>query len=610
MAKTFIDEVIARFECRTTPFDLFDVYCQLLGASGDRAQLSSDEQRNLDAEIAAFTCRFTSDGRSPWGTFFAPLWEQCNGGATIYNPDLARLDSRSVDVWAHRANTCTNPVLMSRYADLVWDLEQKIVGHGKRRPEFALIAFAAYLRAVSEGRFLYPPFATEVLKRALEIAGEIRDREKITQATEAILEFGQTAPAGLLAKLSKTLSIKNKPDSTTMKRMCSLLEQRLIRAIADNDQIEVDSAVHSLESIYRKAKDIQNRQRIAKIYGTFYMRMAETARSMLAIGWLMPVIQLYMDVNLAEEADEVLLYMENRGSTAANEMGVISVEMSDEEASKAETEATVAIDNWLAPNDLFLALFRASYSLLPHPDDARKVLDQAAIDCPLMSSIPRSLIGSEGMPVATIGAMENDQEGRLVETYFQLLQMNAPYLDRIWLKAKDKFNFTIEELTDSLRPSVLFEEDRKDFFIQGFAAFDVADYVKSIHILIPQVENMMRKFMRVLGAPTIKLVRDKPGIVELKNLSDALSNRRVKEALEEKILLFLKILYNDKRGYNLRNEVAHGIASFETFNRFVAAQVIQSIILLSALRPEMCYIPADERKAIHSKQAEPKDHSE
>jgi hypothetical protein len=113
---------------------------------------------------------------------------------------------------------------------------------------------------------------------------------------------------------------------------------------------------------------------------------------------------------------------------------------------------------------------------------------------------------------------------------------------------------------------------------------------------------MMRKLLRVLGAPSIKLVRDKPSIVELKNLTEALNNRRVEETLEEKILLFLKVIYNDKVGYNLRNEVTHGIASFETFNRFVAAQVIQSIFLLSALRPEMCCIPPDEWRVMHSEQ--------
>jgi hypothetical protein len=56
--------------------------------------------------------------------------------------------------------------------------------------------------------------------------------------------------------------------------------------------------------------------------------------------------------------------------------------MSDEEAAKAEADANVAIDGWLATNDLFFAIFRASYSLLPDPDDIRKMLAQTAIDCP------------------------------------------------------------------------------------------------------------------------------------------------------------------------------------------------------------------------------------
>jgi hypothetical protein len=222
------------------------------------APLSTDEQRTLGAEIAAFTFRFTNDDKSPWGTFFAPQRsEQRNGGAVIHDPDLAQLDSKSVDVWARRATTCANPVLTSRYADLIWDLEQKIVGHAKRRPEFARLAFDAYLRAVHEERFLYPPFAAQALKRALEIAGEMHDSEKITQATEAILEFGITAPAGLLTIFSKTLSTKNKPDSTTMKRICSLLEQRLTKVIAESHQMEVESAVHALARIIHEHEDAE-----------------------------------------------------------------------------------------------------------------------------------------------------------------------------------------------------------------------------------------------------------------------------------------------------------------------------------------------------------------
>jgi hypothetical protein len=203
MALPFIDEAIAQFNCRTDPFDTFDVRPQLLGAL-QNIQLATSDQRELEAEIAAFTFRFTYQDVSPWGTTFAPLQSEPREDGTIaQNPDLKRLDSASLEIWVRRARTCTNPVLTSRYADLVWDMEQKITGKTKRRPEFARIAFAAYLRAVSEGRFRFPPSSAQALKRALEIAGEMHDGERISQATDAILEFTKSAPAGLLPALSK-----------------------------------------------------------------------------------------------------------------------------------------------------------------------------------------------------------------------------------------------------------------------------------------------------------------------------------------------------------------------------------------------------------------------
>jgi hypothetical protein len=362
--------------------------------------------------------------------------------------------------------------------------------------------------------------------------------------------------------------------------------------------MEVENTANALMAIYRKAKDATNVQRVAKEYGAFYMRLAQKTNSSLAIGWLMPVVALYEKERLDDEADEVRLYMEDRGSTVAGEMRQIGMEIRIE---KAVVDAQ--LDELLAPDDLFLALFRASYSMVPKPDDMRKQLERYANECPIVSSIPRIMSGSKGMPVAKIGPAEDDQEGRLVEECAREIHMNALFFESAWVKAKEKFCFTAEELIEVLKPSILFEAHRKDFFEQGFAAFEAGDYVKSIHVLVPQVENMMRMLLKVLRVPTTKSVRNNPDITELKNLSEALNHRRVKETLEEGLWLFLKVLYTDKRGYNLRNEVAHGIASLQAFNKLVAGQVIQSIILLSALRPAMCYMSAEESNTVYSEQA-------
>jgi lysyl-tRNA synthetase class 1 len=124
------------------------------------------------------------------------------------------------------------------------------------------------------------------------------------------------------------------------------------------------------------------------------------------------------------------------------------------------------------------------------------------------------------------------------------------------------------------------------------AAFDAEDYVKCIHVLVPQVENSLRELLKILGGSETKT--DDEGAFQLKNMNDVLHEPQVRDALDENLWSFLKVLYADKRGINLRNIVAHGIAPVEAFNCVNAGLVIQSIVLLSMIRPEALHIPEDE----------------
>jgi len=41
-------------------------------------------------------------------------------------------------------------------------------------------------------------------------------------------------------------------------------------------------------------------------------------------------------------------------------------------------------------------------------------------------------------------------------------------------------------------------------FEEGFAAYANGDFVKAIHVLIPQVENSLRELLKMLDLPTTK----------------------------------------------------------------------------------------------------------
>ena len=57
------------------------------------------------------------------------------------------------------------------------------------------------------------------------------------------------------------------------------------------------------------------------------------------------------------------------------------------------------------------------------------------------------------------------------------------------------------------------------------------------------------------------------------------------------------MLYVDKRGMNLRNFIAYGIAPVDWFNPVTAALAVQSVVFLFAIRPDALSLPEDDAAA-------------
>lgn len=201
------------------------------------------------------------------------------------------------------------------------------------------------------------------------------------------------------------------------------------------------------------------------------------------------------------------------------------------------------------------------------------------------------VIGENGLPVTTVGTHEEDEEGQLAMELARAMLFNV----RFFLSGLDawKKRFEIESVLDT--PNIfdcpLIPPNRLDLYREGLAAFGADDYVKCLHVLFPQVENSLRELLKILGVACTKT--DHEGGFRLKNMNDILHDLCVRESLDEKLWFFLKVLYVDNRGINLRNLLAHGIAPVEALNRLSAGLVLQSVILLTMIRPEALFLPVD-----------------
>ena len=108
--------------------------------------------------------------------------------------------------------------------------------------------------------------------------------------------------------------------------------------------------------------------------------------------------------------------------------------------------------------------------------------------------------------------------------------------------------------------------------------------MKAIHVLVPQIEHLLRMFLGRLGIPTRKTVRNQPGITDAKNMNDVLADVRVKESLTENLWRYLAVVYIDRRGLNLRNDLAHGLVPRAGFKRSIADRIFHTLLALSRMR--------------------------
>jgi len=83
------------------------------------------------------------------------------------------------------------------------------------------------------------------------------------------------------------------------------------------------------------------------------------------------------------------------------------------------------------------------------------------------------------------------------------------------------------------------------------------DFVVSTHLLIPQLEHLVRMILKQGGLKTTTL--DSKGIETENGLSTLLDNPDIEKLVDKNLFFELKALLSDAAGPNLRNEMAHGL---------------------------------------------------
>ena len=95
-----------------------------------------------------------------------------------------------------------------------------------------------------------------------------------------------------------------------------------------------------------------------------------------------------------------------------------------------------------------------------------------------------------------------------------------------------------------------------------FAGYE-KDFVSALHLLVPQIENMVRWHLKCQGVKTTTL--DSKGIETENGLSTLMDIPETTKVFGEDLVFEFKALFCDPVGPNLRNEIAHGLLDYAAF---------------------------------------------
>jgi len=497
------------------------------------------------------------------------------GKRTVIPDDLPVGD---IAFYAQIVDDIDDPWLKARLADLVW-LKQR-----PRDFRFALTAIDSY-RSIPLDTETWVRGGDKSWERAISLTRMLKDGsgDRINEIESAITTAFQTATRadgflGLwLADLLNTHGLARNQASIIAQRLESLAQE-----FDDEGDLHRSREYFDASSTwYKRAGDDAKAAAMTVAVAEGWVKEAVARASsdkpshMVAASFYENAIQLYRTITRTERAvhradermAELRIHLTESGEKSLDEMGLIKtpgVDISEivENARKAvrgkeAIEALKAFVNLHRGVNAQKARESAIERIRQHPF-------QAMFAATVMSSDGRVIARHPGMSMgATL--TEDDEvviRAEMIRDFGILVGIVVqgdiwPALEEMLLEHR----LSEADFVQLARQSPILPKGRERIIGKAlFAGYD-KDFVTALHLLVPQVEHLVRYHLKQVGVKTTTLSID--GIENENGLSKLMELPQVQQIFGEDLAFEIRALFCDAFGPNLRNELAHGLLDDE-----------------------------------------------
>ncbi len=581
--KEELAQAINEMDARTDSFSEAEVFGKLRGMLGNK-QVPSEELAVYLGESDAFFFSPKRKDDAPFPGYFQPaMWRTATDGSTVYSPDPTSLTSSALALWREHLQECVHPVLRARYADLLWEFEKPVDGT-KPQLQYAQTAMDAYLAAAGQA----DAASHEVvvwLDRAISLATSVGDQTRLAASAQQAIAWVQGIEAAQNARsyvfLFDAIYDNQRVAGPEKMAIIAYLESVLI-AITDQSGTKFDHATAEivadlLATHFRRENNKADEERVIRAAGLASEFAASGASALFAMTELQKLLERYRNFGMNADADRVQIEARRRGMDSGEEM------KKQAHTFPIPEEKIAAYRNWLIePQDPRNLLLRWACNNVPSVEGARETLKESLTATPLLARIGVTMINA-GQFVSRAGSVEDDLEGRVAVHLRQLIEMRFNLFVGGWHHIQQNKPLSARDILGALSVSPVLSEEGLELIGEGLTRFFTEDHLGATHILLPQVECALRNLLGLLGRPTNKAVRGESGVMQERNMNEALGDPAVQSALPENFQRHLQIVFASRLGFNLRNVVAHGLLAASQFSILTSLMSLQGLLLMSLI---------------------------
>jgi hypothetical protein len=545
---------------------------------------NEEEKLQLSYEMLAFgflECEINKD--SLWDTYYQPWAVLNNPDGTKYGvPDINQITSFTLQYWEWRINETQNPLLIIRYTGLLIDFKQKIT---KERLHHSIVTnhINSIIDLASQNIHAVPTEVFKKLKRGLVLSTALKNKELIQKLKDTILKYEGLHSVDVSPGLwgyAFDLLIFNKYVILTELEESSIvyeLENKLERSVcaADNQSWPAENAAKRLAKYYRKKGQIEKMKSALLKVGDIYERFIVETGSPFAAAELEDLYEIYEEFGMKEESNKILVKIRELGPKYEAQLQAVG--------SKQHVDREV-IEKYLldmTQGNTSQIIHRFINCFIPKIYECEKALKESSKTEPLLYISPTSILDKKGRKTATINSIEEDFEGHLIRYISDDLVYSSFGLHIILNEIVEKSIIKEGEIIEFLKKCPVINEDRINLLSKALNAFYAGDYIIFLHLVIPQIEEAMRNLLEELGGIVMK--PSKGGGFHLKSFDEILRDKLIVESFTLDLVTYYRIVFTDQRGWNLRNDICHGMSNLNEFNLKNAARVLHALLCLGLI---------------------------